>query len=89
MIAKMIDSTKNRYWDTVLEDVEFATNNTLNRTIKEYPSVMLFWVRQKGKIVDELEIFLDSENPNCDRSHDEIRKRALKNQEKAQNYNKK
>ena len=80
MIAKLVDPSKGRYWDTVVEDVEFAINNTIHRSIKEYPSVM-FGVKQRGKIVDDLKEALELCNNECsNRKHEDIRKDAKKEQ---------
>ena len=59
MIAKLVDPSKGRLSDTVVEDIEFVINNTIHGSIKEYPSVMLFGVKQRGKIVDDLKEALE------------------------------
>lgn len=85
MLAKIVDQQKPS-WDNSLNDIEFYLNNTINRSIGETPSRMLFGRNQLGKIDDNLRIYLESEL----RDHEplfEIRKQAIENQQEAQAVN--
>lgn len=89
MIAKLTDPERNLHWDNVVEIVEYALNNTIHRTIKEYPSAMLFGVRQRGKVDDVLkEKLTENEIGSELKSHVEIREKAAKNEKRLQEYNK-
>jgi len=53
MIAKLADE-RSVQWHCVLGDVEFACNNTISKTANECPSILLFGMQQRDKVVDEL-----------------------------------
>lgn len=90
MMAKMIDIGKGISWDKVLESVEYAINNTVHKSIKEHPSIMLFGVSQKGEVIDSLkENVLELRQPTKIRNISQIRGKAEEVQRKAQEYNKK
>ena len=59
MLAKLINDT-NKKWDVLLPDVEFIYNNTFNRSIKNFPSILLFGQLQNhyNKIESNLETFV-------------------------------
>lgn len=85
MLAKMVDAQKLS-WDNILNDIEFYLNNTVNRSIGETPSRMLFGRNQLGKVNDNLRIYLESEL----KGHEvlsEIREQAIEKQQKAQIIN--
>lgn len=46
VLAKLIDFDNDKNWDTVLDDAEYAINNSINRSIKTTPSMALFGVNQ-------------------------------------------
>lgn len=83
IIAKLCKG--NGPWDKCIEMVEFALNNTVHRMINTHPSIMLFGVNQKGKVVDKIREELENNNVNIDLST--IRNNAKQNEEKAQKYN--
>lgn len=85
MLAKLTD--KKFEWDSNIVKVEFALNNTKNRSIGETPARMLFGTSQKGEIVNELKEFLESEIPEPKRNLIEIRQKAKIQNDKTQNYN--
>jgi hypothetical protein len=88
MIAKLTDRENGVHWDNVIEQVEYALNNTVHRSIKQVPSKMLFGVEQKGQIIDELREKLEDINHTVQVENvEEIRKRAMDNQSRAQAYN--
>lgn len=90
MIAKLSDSEKGLHWDNVVETVEFCINNTIHRSINEYPSRMLFGVVQKGRVLDTLrENLIDFEQGNGQKADlGKIRRDACRAQGKLQAYNK-
>lgn len=53
MIAKLADERNVRWYET-LDDVEYACNNTINKSTGETPSILLYGVSQRGKIVDSI-----------------------------------
>ena len=57
MLAKISSATNK--WDTVLHEVEYAINNTLHKSIRNTPSQLLFGVDQRGKLRDELCVYLE------------------------------
>lgn len=84
MIAKLVDLEKGLHWDSVIERVEFFSNNTINRSMKQIPSKMLFGVGQKGEIVDELgEILKKMQESQGRESLEEIRDEAIEDQIKS------
>lgn len=87
MIAKLCDTEKNVHWDNVVDTVEYVLNNSVHRTIKQYPSVMLFGIKQRGKVVDLLsEELLGGATP-AQQSHKEVRTQASENEKRLQSYN--
>ncbi|CAK9827606.1 Pro-Pol polyprotein [Anthophora retusa] len=94
MIAKLADE-RNAHWYDVLEDVEFACNNTVNRSTGEAPSVLLYGVYQRGKVVDCIRDMLNPSGLAANaRSLETVRDKAAKQIKKSfdqnkQNYDKK
>ncbi|CAK9799271.1 Transposon Ty3-I Gag-Pol polyprotein [Anthophora plagiata] len=84
MLAKLCETPSK--WDRVLEQVEFALNNTVCRTTIETPSRLLFGVEQLGKLNDCLRPILESMSSE-ERNLEAIRERAAKNTEKVQAAN--
>lgn len=62
----MVDSDKRIHWDQVVDIVEYSLNNTIHTTIKQYPSVMLFGVQQRGKVHDFLKETLEKFDENSE-----------------------
>lgn len=60
MTAKL--SPEPDRWEEVLNTVEFALNNTINRTTGNTPSKLLFGVDQRGQVVYPIRDFLESED---------------------------
>lgn len=89
MLAKLVDKNRNVQWIDVLEQVEYAFNNTINRSTGDTPSRLLYGVDQKGLIQDNLAKFLNEniELNSHDLSLDERRENAVKAIAKNQNYN--
>ncbi|CAK9816459.1 Pro-Pol polyprotein [Anthophora plagiata] len=89
MIAKLADE-RNAHWYDVLEDVEFACNNTVNRSTGEAPSVLLYGVYQRGKVVDGVKDMLNPSGLASNvRSLETARDKAAKQIKKSFDQNKK
>lgn len=84
MIAKLRDPQNRTTWDEILETTEFTMNNTTHRMINEHPSVMLFGINQKGKVMDKLRENIMVENY---RDVKEVRAKAKEKEIQAQIYN--
>lgn len=85
MCSKLSDDLNK--WDEILNKVEFAINNTVNRSTGYTPSMLLFGINQRGQIFDSLRDFLESNN-DPDRNLVLIREEASKNILKTQEYTK-
>ena len=73
-----------------LQDVEYACNNTVNRSTGENPSVLLFGVTQRGKTVDSLRETLEMNDAvDNTRTLVDIRTRADEHIKQVQKYNEK
>lgn len=84
MLSKLIDNNNSKYWYHVLPEVEFALNNTLNKSTGESPSTLLFSCKQHGSIIDKLADYIhDSKDPS-DRNLDSIRANASSKIEQTQ-----
>lgn len=84
MLSKLIDNNNSKYWYHVLPEVEFALNNTLNKSTGESPSTLLFGCKQRGSIIDKLADYIhDSKDPS-DRNLDSIRANASSKIEQTQ-----
>lgn len=85
IIAKL--APQPNQWDRVLDQTEYAINNTINRSSGKAPSVLLFGIRQKGRVHDALQEYLESLNDdNIDLN--QIRADAETKIENEQNRNK-
>lgn len=86
LLAKISDS---QMWNYHLPDVEFAMNNTINRSIDNTPSILLFGIHQRGKVVDKVgEQLAEQANNNIERDIKVIREKATSAIEKVQQTNK-
>lgn len=83
LLAKGTHTTKT--WDEVLGKAEFCINNTVNRATGETPSRLLFGINQV-QLADELSLLL-SEQTEFERDLTQIRAKAAKKVQKAQEYN--
>ncbi|XP_039490057.1 uncharacterized protein LOC120450884 isoform X1 [Drosophila santomea] len=89
MISKLIEPDQGLHWDLVLEKVEYTLNNTQHRSIKQYPSIMLFGLQQKGQIMDELKEKIEEIGETIEeRDLESIRNKGEASQKIAQAYNK-
>ena len=85
ILAKITPSLNK--WDTKLPDVEFAINNTVNRSTKETPSKLLFGRNQRGPVDDALSHFLSNEF-DVRSDINMLRANASQNIQVSQSYNK-
>lgn len=90
MLAKLVSDTGLK-WNNLLSKIEYIHNNTYNRSIKNYPSVLLFGFHQQNLNVTEhnLQTFLDTFQNNSNNDDlNTVRNRAKEVIENNQNYNK-
>lgn len=87
MIAKLVDE-RGTHWSNVLKDVEYACNNTISKATNESPSMLLFGIRQRGNVTDELRDALESSGRlDVSRELPRLRERADKQIQKNQSQN--
>lgn len=88
LLSKMMEeSTKD--WDTVLIDVEFMLNNTINRSTGKTASTLLFGVNQRRQINYDLTEYLQDQIDGCSRDLEREREEAMQSMQQQQEYNKK
>lgn len=58
MLSKLAESATHADWRTKLMQVEYAFNNTNHTSTQVSPSILLFGVEQRGRIIDELTEYL-------------------------------
>ena len=87
ILAKLTDNDAGKYWYRVLSDVEFALNNSVNKSTGETPSKLLFGLEQRGKIRDEIAEYLSDNVPQNHRSIEAIRNEAADKIVKSQEQN--
>lgn len=85
MLGKLSEPISHADWTKKLQQVEYALNNTIHSTTKQTPSEMLFGVKQRGEIIDELTDYLE-EKHELNRNLTEMRSKALESIERAQKY---
>lgn len=84
MISKLVDNSKGKYWYKILPEVEFALNNSINKTTEETPSILLFGCKQRGNLIDKLAEYIYDNKNTSERDLDSIRAGASARIEKAQ-----
>lgn len=57
-IAKL--SSTLSQWDKTLSEVEYAINNTVNCSTNEIPTMLLYGIKQLGKLEDEILKYINS-----------------------------
>ena len=75
ILAKLSDADCNKFWNKVVDDVEFSINNSVHKATREKPSLLLFGVSQRGKAHDPLAEYVN-ENVNED-TRDLVATRAV------------
>ncbi|KYN01995.1 hypothetical protein ALC62_07212 [Cyphomyrmex costatus] len=88
MLAKLSDDSSGKYWYKIIANVEYALNNTVNRVTGETPSRLLFGVKQRDKLTDNLSECVQDEVGEKRSDFDEIRDRASDRILRSQAYNK-
>lgn len=63
-------------WDKTLSEVEYVVNNTINRLTNEVPTILLYDIKQLGKPVDKIKIYLDSYVTSSERDLKKLRQNA-------------
>jgi len=87
MLGKIVNKEEGKQWYKLLYEVEYAVNNTKNRSTGKTPSRLLFGIDQRGPINDEIKEYVN-ENVNVKpRDLNEIRNRAAEKVTAAQKYN--
>lgn len=76
MLAKFTENSNGKYWYHVLPNVEFAFNNTINKSIGEAPNTLLFGCQQRGTIIDKLSNYLDEARNDSNRNLELVREKA-------------
>ena len=84
MIAKLTDQKK---WYQVLNDAEFALNNSVNKSTGETPSKLLFGINQNRKISDNIQEYLDQASAP-EKNLETLREKANREIKNSQQYNK-
>lgn len=79
MLAKLTDKTQGKTWYKVLEQVEYAINNTVNKSTGLNPSQIVFRLDQRGLCVDHFQNLITDDNINNTRDLQAIRDKAKKN----------
>lgn len=87
MLGKLTEPLQHSDWTRQLKHVEYALNNTVQRSISTTPSQLLFGVQQKGPNVDYLTEYLeDSDINGVDRDLTKLRDSASQSISKSQQY---
>lgn len=90
MLGKLTEPLQHSDWTKQLKHVEYAINNTVQRSTGTSPSKLLFGVNQKGPQVDYLSEFIDDKDESpSDRNLETIREIASANISKSQKYSQK
>ncbi|CAK9814872.1 Transposon Tf2-9 polyprotein [Anthophora quadrimaculata] len=97
-IEKTVSTISRSYWFPnvrqkveihVLDEIEYASNNTVNKSTGETPSRLLFGIDQRGQVNDEIKEYVNNVNSGSDRNMTEIRSKASEKMIASQEYNKK
>lgn len=87
MLGKLTEPLQHSDWTKQIKHVEYAINNTLQKSIGTSPSQVLFGVKQKGPEVDYLTEYLEDQSVNdTERNLQQIRNLASAKIEKSQKY---
>ncbi|XP_076660318.1 uncharacterized protein LOC143363643 [Halictus rubicundus] len=87
-LAKLTENCPGKRWYEVLEDIEYALNNTISKSVSETPSKLLFGVDQRGKTPDNLKGYIHEWTSRKPVDLNACRRNAAENNIRAQNYNK-
>lgn len=91
MLGKLTEPLHHADWVQQLKHVEYAINNTVQKSSGECPSVLLFGVTQRGPNIDHLTEFLDDSDLNNETRdlkaiRDKSSEQIKKSQETSQSY---
>lgn len=89
MLGKLTEPIKHSDWTKQIEHVEYAINNTLQKSIGTTPSKLLFGINQKGPDVDYLSEFLEEVDDTVERDLEAFRTKATKSIARSQKYSQK
>lgn len=84
MLGKLSDSEAGKYWIKAVKDVEFALNNSVQKSTSETPSMLLFGIEQRGKVHDNIAEFVKDSVNEENRCLSELRVRASEKIAKSQ-----
>lgn len=88
ILSKISDPMQHADWVKQLQKVEYAFNNTVNRSIRTTPSMLLFGVNQRGPEIDHLAEYLDQVELNpIQRDLPSLRQTASDAIQVSQDYN--
>lgn len=59
MLGKLVNKAEGKQWYTLLQEAEYALNNTISKSTAETPSMLLFGINQRGNSVDEIKEYLN------------------------------
>lgn len=77
MLGTITDPINQADWSRMLSKVEFAINNSIHSSTGETPSKLLFGIKQRGPVVDELTEYLtECIDPYHPRDLDVMREKA-------------
>lgn len=89
MLSKMTEPINHDNWSKMLEQIEFALNNSLHSSTRQTASQLLFGIEQKGKIVDFMTEFLQEKYVEITKDLKKIRTEASTAIQKSQEKNSK
>jgi len=89
MLSKIVNKEEGKQWYKLLYEVEYAINNSKNRSTGETPSKLLFGIDQRGRINDEIKEYINANINVKPRNLDEIRNKAAEKVTAVQKYNEK
>lgn len=76
MLGKMTEIKNQSNWSRILNQVEFALNNSISQTTKYAPSMLLFGILQRGPNIDHLTEHLEEIRANKQANLVKIREKA-------------
>ena len=87
MLAKLSEKSSGRHWYKVIEDVEYALNNTVSKSTGETPSKLLFGVNQRMLKLDPVRNYVEQQGERVERDLEKMRAIAAQKIKKSQAYN--
>lgn len=87
MLGKLVNNDGNKKWYQLLPEIEYALNNSVNKSTGETPSRLLFGINQRGCVDDRIKDYLEINVNNKSRDLVEVREKSLEKMTTAQEYN--